>query len=310
MKILIIAGYNKNSYAPFIIEQVDALKQLGFEIEYFGVRGKGMQGYLSNLNPMKDKITDYQPDLIHAHYGLSGLLANLQRSIPVVTTYHGSDIHSGGKSLFLSKQSIRLSAFNIFVSDWLLKQSGYRGNRQRIIPCGIDTVVFCPIERSEARKSLGWSLDKKYVLFSGAYDIEVKNSPLAKKAVEMVEGVQLIELNGYTREQVNLIMNAADCLLLTSFREGSPQVIKEALACGTPIVSVGVADVEKLTSGIDGCYITNYDATEIAEKIRLALTFQGKTNGRSRIFEYNLSNDYIAKQVAEVYELALKNNTK
>lgn len=54
------------------------------------------------------------PDLIHAHYGLSGLLANLQRKVPVVTTFHGSDIHDIN-DLKYSKWAHRLSLDSIFV---------------------------------------------------------------------------------------------------------------------------------------------------------------------------------------------------
>ena len=83
---------------------------------------------------------------------------------------------------------------------------------------------------------LGWDAKRIYVLFAGAFDNEVKNSPLAKAALELIPNAQLVEMRGYNREQVNLVMNAANCLLMTSYREGSPQVIKEALTCGTPIV--------------------------------------------------------------------------
>ena len=93
MRVLIVANHNKGYFVPFIVEQVNALKQLGIEVEYFAVHGKGIRGYLSNRSSLIAKIRDYHPDLIHAHYGLSGLLANLQRKVPVVTTYHGSDIH-------------------------------------------------------------------------------------------------------------------------------------------------------------------------------------------------------------------------
>lgn len=305
MRILIVANYNKNSFAPFIVEQVEALRKLGVEIEYFGVLGKGIQGYLSNLNPLKERIIEYQPDLIHAHYGLSGLLANLQRNVPVVTTYHGSDIHSGGKPLFFSKQSIRLSVYNIFVSEWLLKESGYQGYNKCVIPCGVDTEVFLPKDRIEARQKLGWDVNGKYVLFASAFDNEVKNSPLAMEATAMVKDAQLVELNNYSREEVSLAMNASNCLLMTSHREGSPQVVKETMACGTPIVSVDVADVKEITEGIEGCYITTYDATNVADCIRKALNFQGKTNGRQRIFDLELSNDFIGRRIEDVYELSM-----
>ena len=120
MKILIVASYNKNKFAPFIVEQAEALKRVGCEIDYFGVVGKGIKGYLSAFSVLRKKIKSFKPDVIHAHYGLSGLLANLQRKVSVVTTYHGSDINLPNV-LRISKIAMILSAWNIFVSQKMLK---------------------------------------------------------------------------------------------------------------------------------------------------------------------------------------------
>ena len=305
MRILIVANHNTGRFTSFITEQVESIRQLGVEVDYYGVHGKGILGYLSNLSSLKAKIREYQPDLIHAHYGLSGLLANLQRKVPVVTSYHGSDIHSGGRTLFFSKISTRLSAYNIFVSNRLLEQSGYNGQKKCIISCGIDMNIFHPIDRAVARETLGWDPNGIYVFFGGAFDNEVKNSPLAKAAVAQIKGAQLLEMRGYTRDEVNLAMNAANCLLMTSHREGGPLVVKEAMACGTPVVAVRVGDVEETMTGVEGCYITSHDVNEVVSCVRQALSFQGKTKGRQRIIEIGLPMEQIAKQILEIYNLVL-----
>lgn len=306
MKVLIVANHNKGFFTSFIVEQADALRQVGVEFDFFGVRGKGALGYLSNRKNLLKKIKKFQPDIIHAHYGLSGLLANLQRKVPVITTYHGSDIHTGGTILFLSKLSIWLSAYNIFVSKRLSDQSGYHGKKKAIIPCGINCTVFHPVNRDEARRQLHWDLDGVYILFAGAFDNEVKNSPLAKAATSLVQGAKLMELRGYTREEVCLAMNAANCLLVTSFREGSPLVCKEAMACGTPVVSVDVGDVKWTTQGMAGHFMATYNEHDIASCLQKAIAFQGKTEGRNRIIELGLSHEYIAKRVLETYHSVLR----
>lgn len=308
MKVLIVANHNKGYFVPFIIEQVDALKRLGVEVDYYGVHGKGIRGYLSNRSSLMARIREYRPDLIHAHYGLSGLLANLQRVVPVVTTYHGSDIHEGGKNLFFSRLSIWLSSYNIFVTEYLQKQAGFNTGKQCVVPCGIDTIAIHPMDRIEARRQLGWELDAKYVLFAGAFDNEVKNSLLAKTAIAHIPDARLMEMRGFSREQVNWAMNAANCLLMTSHREGSPQVVKEALTCGTPIVSVDVGDVKDVTSGVEGCYITTYDANDLAEGLKKAIAFQGKTKGPQRIADRGLSNDQIANHILEIYNNVTKSS--
>jgi glycosyltransferase involved in cell wall biosynthesis len=305
MKILIVANHNTGKFTSFITEQVESVRQLGVEVDYYGIHGKGILGYLANLSSLKAKIREYHPDLIHAHYGLSGLLANLQRKVPVVTSYHGSDIHTGGRTLFFSKLATKLSAYNIFVSKRLLEQSGYNGQKKCIISCGIDMNIFHPIDRAVAREALGWDPSGIYVFFGGAFDNEVKNSPLAKAAVAQIKGAQLLEMRGYTRDEVNLAMNAADCLLMTSHREGGPLVVKEAMACGTPVVAVRVGDVEETMTGVEGCYITSHDVNEVASSVRQALSFQGKTKGRQRIIEIGLPMEQIAKQILEIYNLVL-----
>lgn len=302
MRILVVGNHNTGAFSPFVTEQVDALRQLGVEVDYYGIHGKGVFGYLSNLSALKTKIRSFHPDLIHAHYGLSGLLANLQRCIPVVTTYHGSDIHTKGQNLFLSRIAMRLSAYNIFVSEGLQKQSGYHRKNQRVLPCGVDFNTFYPIGRKEARKSLGWDVEGKYILFAGSFDNEVKNSLLAKTAASQIEGAQLIELRGYNRNQVNLVINAANCMLMTSFREGSPQVVKEAMTCGTPVVSVNVGDVVEVTAGIEGCFITTYNPNDIVEKLYKAFAFQGKTRGGERIRDRKLDNAFIAQEILTIYQ--------
>ena len=302
MKILIVANNKPGHFSPFVTEQVEAIAKHGVTFDFFGVGGKGIFGYLSYLKPLKKKIHEFQPDLLHAHYGLSGLLANLQRTVPVVTTYHGSDVHSKGLNLFISKLTARSSAYNIFVSPKLLELTGYRGENKSVIPCGVDTTTFFPMERAEARKQLGWDANETYVLFAGAFENEVKNSALAKAAISLLPNVRLMELRGYSREQVNWAMNAANCLLMTSHREGSPQVIKEAMTCGTPIVSVNVGDVKELLAGVDDCYITTYDVNEIATKIQQTIAFKGKTNGPKCIIDKGLSNEIVVHNILEIYQ--------
>ena len=162
------------------------------------------------------------------------------------------------------------------------------------------------IERTEARDKLGWDKKSKKVLFSGSFNNPIKNVSLANAAVTLAGGLELIELKGYTRNEVMLVMNACDCIIVTSHRESGPLVVKEAMAVGTPIVSVDVGDVSEVTSGTTGCYISkSYDANELAGLIRKALAFEGKTNGRERIIELGLSNDLIAKRLMGIYNLII-----
>lgn len=306
MRILVVASYNKGRFAPFIVEQAEALKRAGCEIAFFGLQGKGIKGYLKNLSALKKEIKDFRPDVVHAHYGLSGLLANLQRKVPVVTTYHGSDINEKTVLRF-SKMAMRLSKWNIFVSKKTLEIAKPQ-KKYTLLPCGIDLSDLQQIDKSAARQKMNLTADKKYILFAGAFDNEVKNAPLAKECVALLhdDGMELLELKGYSREEVTLLMCATDAFLMTSFTEGSPQVIKEALACGCPIVSVDVGDVKERTDGVEGCFVsTTRDSKELAELLRKAMQFEGRTNGRGKIIADGLDNRQVADELIEIYQIII-----
>ena len=377
MKLLIIASDKGGRFAPFIEEQIAALQARGVQIIRYGVTSHGIMGYLRELPALRRLIRAERPDIVHAHYGLSGLLANLQRLVPVVTTYHGSDINLP-HILRLSKIAMRLSAFNIFVSkrnvalalgeaqaqcigaeapvysvECIGKENGEADipaftpytihhkpytKRSALLPCGVNLTEDQLASRSEARQALGIADDAQIVLFAGAFDNAVKDPELAFAAIELLQtqcsgadapvySVQckgeeisgavtsactpytihytpiLQELRGFSRAEVNCWMCAANCLLLTSKTEGSPQVIKEAMACGCPIVSVDVGDVAERVSGVEGCYVVRTrEPKDIAESLQKALAHEGKTNGRERIQEMGLSNEQVVEQLIAIYQ--------
>ena len=301
MKVFFVASKNSGRFVPFIVEQARALEYLGCEVEFFGLGGKGIKGYLKNLPAFKEKIKEFCPDVVHAHYGLSGLFANLQQKVPVVTTYHGSDINDR-KVLPLSKTAIRLSAWNIFVAKGILEIAA-PAKKYSLIPCGVDFTELQLMPKLEARRRMHLQDGKRYVLFAGAFDNLVKNADLAKAAVEHLgTDVELVELKGYDRDEVTLLMCACDAFLMTSFMEGSPQVIKEALACGCPIVSVNVGDVKDRVNVVDGCYVSeSHDSKELARLLIKAISFGEKTKGRAKLVADGLENRLVANRILEVY---------
>ena len=304
MKVLVVASYNKGRFAPFILEQAAALTRQGCEIDYLGLQGKGLKGYLKNLPSLKQKIKVFQPDVIHAHYGLSGLLANLQRRVPVVTTYHGSDINEKSVLPF-SKISMGLSAWNIFVSRKTLDIAQPK-KHYSLLPCGIDLCEVQLTGKNDARRKMKLEEKKMFVLFASAFDNAVKNAPLAKEAVSFMQddNVELLELKGYSREEVTQLMCAADVFLMTSLSEGSPQVIKEAMACGCPIVSVDVGDVKERVGGIDGCYVADSrEPQELSELLKRAMSYEGRTKGRERIEADGLDNRDVAERLMRIYNI-------
>lgn len=306
MKVLIVCSGNSGSITPFVKEQGESLQCYGIDINYFLIKGRGITGYLKNLSILREEIKSQQYDLIHAHYGLSALLANLQRKVRVIATYHGSDLNNKRARIF-SKLSICLSAKNIFVSSNLAKIP--KDSKPIIIPCGVDMEIFKPFEKSACREKMKLNLKKKYILFSSSFNISVKNYPLASEAIKLLndKDINLLELKDYSRGEVVVLMNAVDLCLMVSKSEGSPQFIKEAMACNCPIVSTDVGDVREMISNTEGCYICSYDLGDVAEKIKKALDFGKRTDGREKI--KHLDEKIIAQKIIGVYRKTLDNIT-
>ncbi len=229
-----------------------------------------------HFNKLVKFIHANNPDLIHAHYGFSGLLANLQRRIPVVTTFHGSDINIPG-NLKWSKLAHFLSKASIFVETGMkLKLMNHRNSY--VIPCGVDTSLFKEINQNKSRTLLNLSNNFVHILFSSDFDNPIKNYPLAKAACDLIEKqnglyINLIELKGLGREEVNLYLNASDCALLISSSEGSPQFIKEAMASNCPIISTNVGDTSWVIGDTEGCFLSSPNVKDLTRNILNAIYF-------------------------------------
>lgn len=307
MKVLFVLSGNSSDV--FVREQAKALTSLGVEIFFFYIQGKGVIGYISSIFRLAQTLHSVQPAIIHAHYGLSGIVASFQKRYSIVTTYHGCDINR----IFLRILSILpvlRSNYNVFVSEnqrnkvrWLL------GDNHAIIPCGIDLEVF------STKQIIDFNNSEIRVLFASDFNTPVKNFPLAHEAINLIDDASLVlvELKGFNRDEVSELLNSCNLLLLTSFREGSPQLIKEAMACNCPIVSTDVGDVRWVIGETEGCYICSYDPADVAEKISKAIHFsktKGRTNGRQRIIELGLDNESIARRIMSVYDSVLDKRKK
>ena len=305
MKVLFVSsGNSKAGISPTVKSQGESLKRKGVDLDYFLIVGKGIKGYLKNYFILKRKIMEFKPNVIHAHYGLSGLLANLQREIPVVATFHGSDVHytSNKKYSILTKI---LSSYSIVVANYMIDMLRLNSEgKYSVIPCGVSLKENIKIDKLEARKKMGLKKDGKYILFSSSFNNKIKNAALAIESVNKVgKGVQVLELKNKNREQVTLLLNAVDMALMTSINEGSPQFIKEAMACNCPIVSTDVGDVREIIGNTKGCYICSYDPLDVADKIIKVLDFGKRTDGREKIT--HLDEKIIAQKIVGIYNRVL-----
>lgn len=236
----------------------------------------------------------------------------MQRRVPVLTTFHGSDVNNK-KNLKWSKCAHKLSAASIFVEESMIRKFK-KHQKSFTIPCAVDLEIFFAIPKIEAQRILGIQNGSPNILFSSDFENPIKNYHLARKSCDLVEQktgkkINLIEMKGLTRSLVNLYMNASDCALLFSYSEGSPQFIKEAMACNCPIVATDVGDIKYIFGDTKGCFISAPQINVFADKIISALEFSsefGRTNGRERIEILGLDTQNIAKKILNLYYNCLK----
>lgn len=335
MRILIIGRYKKQfskNLLPFVLEQGEMLRQLGHKVEYMPVRGN----YILAVRELKSKIRAFQPDVIHAHYGLSAITAELQSVVPVVTTFHNGETLNPFVNFLTSLFS--LSAKHVvYVAQHIHDLVYFKHKNHSIIPCGVNMDDCVVMNQSEARKQLGMENGVKYILFGGGFDNMRKNYALLRDAVENIEqsdwkpvdggercgNIVCLEMKGLSRAECVLRMNACDLFALPSHSEGSPQALKEAMACNCPIIATDVADVRHLLGTLEGHYIlrnprptTEYwegdaqSVDEMTELLKEALRFSGRTTGRERIIELELSNDQVAKRLQAIYDSILTDKGK
>lgn len=318
MRILEVSRY-KNNFAdhqlPFVSEQGESICALGHEVEYFLVKGN----YVTAVRELKKKIREFKPDIVHAHYGLSAITAELQGLVPVVTTFHNGETLNPIVNFASSLMSLRAKHV-IYVAKHIRDLSYFKAKKYSIIPCGVPMEQMVITEKSEARKQLGWSDDKKYILFGGAFSNTRKNYKLLAEAVERLtnEGkkdIEIIEMKGLSRAECVLRMCGSDLFALPSHSEGSPQALKEAMAVNCPCLATDIADVHELFGEEPGHWILRnprktherWDADErsldeMVELLKEALAFEERTNGRKRISELELSNEQVAQSIIKIYE--------
>jgi glycosyltransferase involved in cell wall biosynthesis len=310
MKVLVITNMYPNpdqpAFGTFVKDQVEALRQTGIEVDVLFINGRQHKlNYLWGIFRFWWRLLYKRYHLIHAHYAITGLIARLQFFYPVIVTYHGGEVkdHSPGWLKFLARRGPRL--FNrIIVVNRHEKELIQDNTNVRVIPCGVNFNEFKPMPMAEARELLELPLDKPLILWAGEYWQPEKRFELVKTSVEILKqhctGAELLLVSGKPHTVVPVYMAACDALVLASFSEGSPMVIKEAMACNLPIVSTDVGDVAEIIDGVKGCYLAQPDPVDIAHKLFAAIEPHQRTKGRDKI--QHLNSNQIARQIIELYQ--------
>lgn len=316
MRVLCVtAAYptpNNQRRGSFIAFQVDSLKKMGIEVDVCLLKGSNLSKYLVGIGRVRRMLRTKSYDVVHAYYMYAGWTARLATLSPVVVTYLGNDVlgdvnekgeyKRGSVSIhrFLSNALALFCSMNVLMSEQMSRI--LRTRRKIIIPFGVDIQVFRPLAVS--RRNLGMEEGRIYVLFAGTDP--VKRYLLAKESIGLVSEkypkAEMLVLDG-TKDTLSVVeyMNAADCFLLTSTHEGSPTMVKEALACNLPVVSVDVGDVRKLLTGVDNCHIVEGNPRAIAEALTKVFESRRRSrNAKARVEPLGLER--VAERVADVYK--------
>jgi teichuronic acid biosynthesis glycosyltransferase TuaC len=303
--------------AVFIARQADFLRREGVHVDVFPFRGaRNPHNYWAAWKEVRRRLRQGNYDLVHAQFGQSGLTA-LPKSVPLVVTFRGDDLEgiigeqgrylaSGWLLRFISRQVARRADAAIVVSEHM-KRHLPRSVYAHVMPSGIDLELFRPEPRDLVRGRLQMPLDERLVLFVGNPALARKRYQLAQAAVALVNRTiptRLIVGWEMTHRQVADLMNACDALILTSMQEGSPNSVKEALACNLPVVSVPVGDVSTRLKGVAGCELCPDDRIDtLAAGLSRVLLRGERIDGRPAVAE--LDERRLTQRLIAIYQSVL-----
>lgn len=304
-------------HGSIVREQMESLGRFGVEYDVLFVDGrKSLWNYVRGIFEVRRRLHSKAYHLVHAHFGLSGWVARFQRRVPLVVSFMGDDVlgrYDRRGNVGLVGWIFRLSSF--VVARWstavIVKSAAMKARLRlesaHVIPNGVNLDLFRPMDTAEARMRVGLDSTRKYVIFP--YDPAVANKryDLVAEAVRLahseVPEIELLRVSGTPRSQMPLYLNAVDALVLASHSEGSPNIVKEAMAVNLPVVSVDVGDVADLLRDTEGCYLVPRRAEDIAARLVEVCRRGTRTQGRNRIERY--PEDQIAREIVAVYASAV-----
>lgn len=290
---------------PFFDQQISVLEEHGVSCTVVQVptsAGDGSRGvgqYLRFYGRLLREVRRGDYDLVHGNFGLVAPFALSQPVRPVVLSFWGTDVH--GEYGWVSERCAKHADARVVMSE---EMAAELPTDSHVIPHGVDFDLFRPIPRQEALAEFGWDPDHRHVLFPYEPSRGVKDYPRAERVVDAARDrlsvpVELHAVHGVPHDHIPQYMNAADALLLTSKWEGSPNAVREALACNLPVVSTDVGDVSHRLDGVSLSSVCR-DDDELVEQLVTVLERGERSNGRETATDLSLQG--MGDQLIDVYE--------
>ena len=306
MRVLVVTNFMPDASAPqrgrWVRDQVDEVRRRGVEVDVFEF-ARGRDEYLPATRRLRALLRRQRFDLVHAHYGLAGWVAQLAGASPLVVTFHGTDVrhHLVGH---LSRRLAWRADLVAGVSRALFEPEDGRPGLpavpgSAVLPCGPDLRRFEPLPRAEARRRLGLDPDGAHLFFPANPARPEKRHDRAAAVAAACEA-DLLSGGSIEPERMPLWINAANAVLVTSDYEGFGMAAVEALACEVPVLSTDVGIAPYALGGIDGCLCAPFDVDGWAALARQHLAVPDpRVAGAARAA--TLSASGMAERVIEAY---------
>lgn len=315
-------GDGKRSISSFVKVQAESLEEIGWTVHYGLVDDRrSVLGIMRNTRRLSHDCRRLRPGVVHAQYGsvLAAIACQFWNVAPIVISFCGTDLLGSYNSGFAScvrdpaarligLAAARRAAALIVKSRNLLAQLSQDLQQKAVLlPNGVDVKRFFPRAKLESRSQLGWPTKAKIVLFNASRGEgqRAKNLPLAQDVVDLVArsvpDLCFKVISDVKHDLMPLLLNAADCLLVTSLSEGSPNLSKEAMACGLPVVSVPCGDARERLRDTHPGGVCPYDASVLSDAVKEVLRLGRRSNGPERLASQGLTSDRVAYQLAELY---------
>ena len=277
MRALVVTNLYPSEANPrlgrFVRDQVEELRGLGAEVDVFTFP-LGASAYLKAPRELRRKLAMGDYDVVHAHYGLCGWVAERAGANPLVVTFHGTDVrhHTVGRT---SRRVARRAEVAAGASHSCFRREGGRrgiplGSNSVVLPCGVDTERFRPASRGEARDTLGLEREGRYLLFPADPKRAVKRVDRAREVADSVQA-ELLTAGEVDPDRMPELINASAAVLITSESEGFGLAALESLACGVPVLTTPVGVAPFAVAGVEGCLVAEFDPGQWSRTAMAAL---------------------------------------